>query len=122
MAALPVLVVSADDAGRRLQHLVAGLDRAAVHLVGALRDDQVDGLVADLPVAALDEALLELTEPDGPRRRRDRRARRVRLAHDVAADRQQARRVDEARDVDRAEQLRRVLVARRAARDAALLV
>ena len=50
------------ELAQALQHLVGGLDRLRVQLVGALGRDHRDELLDHVDVAALDEALLERAE------------------------------------------------------------
>src|SRR6266478_9761806 len=66
----------AEQRGGGLQHLVGGADHLGVHLVGALRRDQVGNLGDDLDIGLLEIALLHVAKTVGVGDAVLRRARR----------------------------------------------
>src|SRR5207245_9073108 len=79
-----------EQRGSGLQHLVGGADHLGVHLVGALRRDQVGNLGDDLDIGLLEIALLHVAKTVGVGGAVLGRARGRRLREQVVADRLQA--------------------------------
>src|SRR3979490_226709 len=90
----------AEQRGGGLQHLVGGGDDFCVHLVSALRRDQVGNLGDDLDIGLLEIALLHVAKTVGVGDAVLRRAGRRRVREQIVADRLQAGLVDEARHTD----------------------
>src|SRR5258705_9655013 len=90
----------AEQRGGGLQHLVGGADHLGVHLIGALRRDQVGNLGDDLDIGLLEIALLHVAKTVGVGDAVLRRARGRRLREQVVADRLQPGLVDEPRQSD----------------------
>src|SRR5205085_5339530 len=91
---------SAEQRGGGLQHLVGGADHLGVHLIGALRRDQVGTLGDDLDIGLLEIALLHVAKTVGVGGAVLGRARGRRLREQIVADRLQAGLVDEPRQPD----------------------
>ena len=79
-----------------MQHLVGGADDLGVHLVGALRRDQVGDFGDHLDIGLFEVALLQVAEAVGVGDAVLRRAGGRRFDEQVVADRLQAGLVDEA--------------------------
>src|SRR5690349_16998109 len=75
------------DLVERGQHLVGSLDHLRVHLIGALRRDEVGDLRHDVDVGGLEQALVDRAESGRAGRAGDRRARGRRLLEEAAAER-----------------------------------
>src|SRR5438105_15138039 len=99
VAAVRIVIISslAEQRGGGLQHLVGGADHLGVHLIGALRRDQVGNLGDDLDIGLLEIALLHVAKTIGVGGAVLGRARGRRLREQIVADRLQAGLVDEAR-------------------------
>src|SRR5258706_13211855 len=78
---------SAEQRRCGLQHLVGGADHLGVHLVGALRRDQVGNLGDDLDIGLFEIALLHVAKTVGVGDAVLRRARGPRLRGEGVADR-----------------------------------
>src|SRR5262245_2987123 len=79
-----------EQRGGRLHHLVGGADHLGVHLIGALRCDQVAHLRDDIDIGLLQAALGDLAVALGVRGAVLRRAGGGRFGELVAADRLEA--------------------------------
>src|SRR5258707_14433170 len=90
----------AEQRGGGLQHLVGGAEHLGVHLVGALRRDQIGNLGDDLDIGLLEIALLHVAEAVGVGDAVLRHARGRGFREQIVADRLQARLVDEAGQPD----------------------
>src|SRR6478752_9944975 len=92
-----------------LEHLVARLDRARVHLVRALRLDHAHELLDDVHIGGLERALVDLAEAVQARRSGLRWAARHGLEVQVLAARLEAGGIHEVRELHRADLHRRAL-------------
>src|SRR5258707_2817268 len=86
-----------EQRGGGLQHLVGGADHLGVHLISALRRDQVGNLGNDLDIGLLEVALLHVAKTVGVGGAVLRRARGPRLPEQGVADPLHARLVCESR-------------------------
>src|SRR5690348_14669221 len=75
---------------QRRHHLVGGLDHFRIHLIGALRRDEVGDLRDDVDIGGLEQALIERAEAGRAGIAGDRRARGGGLEEEVVAERLEA--------------------------------
>src|SRR6185295_18114173 len=68
------------------EHVIGGLDDLRVHLIGALRRDELGNLLHRIDVGVLEVALIHAAKARFPRHADDGRARRRRLAVKIAAE------------------------------------
>src|SRR6266702_3208837 len=98
-----IVITSAEQRRGRLHHLVGGAYHLGVHLVGALRRDQVAHLRDDVDIGLLEASLRDGAVTLSRRGAVLRRAGRRRIGELIAADGLQARLVDETGQADLAE-------------------
>src|SRR5437879_1455161 len=92
VAAVRIVIISplAEQRGGGLQHLVGGADHLGVHLIGALRRDQVGNLGDHLDIGLFEVALLHVAKTVGVGDAVLRHPRRRGVREKVVADRLQA--------------------------------
>src|SRR5689334_15350262 len=60
-----IVILLAEQRGRRLQHLVGSSDHLGVHFVGALRGDQIGHLRDDVDIGLFETALVDRSKAFG---------------------------------------------------------